>query len=179
MSPYKFETMAEEVASDCQSQIANKTILVTGASPGGLGATFATVIAAYKPACIILATRDPKKAATTAQEITKIAPEVRTIPIELNLGSLGQVKKAAAEISSLDVDIDVLVNNAGIMAPPYSKTEDDIESQFATNHIGHFLLTNLLLPKMLSRGTSIRVVNVSSNGFRLGPVRFDDWNFAV
>jgi NAD(P)-dependent dehydrogenase (short-subunit alcohol dehydrogenase family) len=179
MSPYNFDTTAEEVASDCQSQIANKTILITGVSPGGLGANFATIIAKYGPACIILATRDQSKAEETAKEITASAPAVRTWLIELNLGSLEQIRQAAEKISALDEHIDVIVNNAGIMACPYSKTVDGVESQFATNHIGHFLLTNLLLPKILARNTPIRVVNVASNGFRFGPVRFDDYNFDV
>ncbi|CAM1507601.1 Fc.00g072420.m01.CDS01 [Cosmosporella sp. VM-42] len=177
MSPYTKDTTAEEVAADCQSRIANKTILVTGASPGGLGATFASIIANYGPAGVILATRDLSKAEATAKEIAIIAPKVRTWSIELDLGSREQIKKAAEQINSLGEHIDVIVNNAGIMAPPFSKTVDGIESQFGTNHIGHFLLTNLLLPSILSKNVPVRVVNVSSNGFRFGPPRFEDWNF--
>ncbi|KAF4633527.1 hypothetical protein G7Y89_g4591 [Cudoniella acicularis] len=178
MSPYNADTTAEEVAQDCQSQIANKTILITGASPGGLGAIFATIIAKYKPASIILATRDIAKAEETAREISTVAPSVRTWCIELNLSSLKQIKTAAEKINLLEEQIDVIVNNAGIMATPYSKMADGIESQFATNHIGHFLLTNLLLPKILEKKKgAVRVVNVASNGFRFGPIRFEDWNF--
>ncbi len=179
MSPYTWETTAEEVAADCQSQIANKTILVTGASPKGLGATFATIIAKYGPACLILATRDRAKAEETAQDIAAVAPSVRTRCIELDLSSLAQVRKAAEESNALDEQIDVLVNNAGIMASPYSKTTEGIEQQFGINYVGHFLLTNLILPKMLARNVPVRVVNVSSNGYRLGHVRFEDWNFDV
>ena len=65
------------------------------------------------------------------------------------------------------------------MAPPYGKTVDGIETQFGVNFVGHFLLTNLLLPNMLKRGVPLRVVNVSSNGYRYGPVRFEDYNFDV
>ncbi|TFK78017.1 NAD(P)-binding protein, partial [Polyporus arcularius HHB13444] len=72
--------------------------------------------------------------------------------------------------------IDVLVNNAGIMATPYGKTVDGIESQFGTNHIGHFLFTNLIIPKLLESKQG-RVVNVSSNGHRLSDIRWDDFNF--
>jgi NAD(P)-dependent dehydrogenase (short-subunit alcohol dehydrogenase family) len=140
---------------------------------------FASVISKYAPASIILATRDIAKAKTTANEITSVAPTVRTLMVELDLGSLEQVKTAADKINSLDENIDVIVNNAGIMAPPFSKTVDGIESQFATNHIGHFLLTNLLLPKILARNVPVRVVNVTSGGFRFGPPRFEDWNFDV
>lgn len=179
MSPYNSETTAEEVASDCQSQIFNKTVLVTGASPGGLGAEFANQIARFKPACLILATRDLSKAKEAARQITSAEPSVRTKCVELDLGSIEQVRLAAKEINALDEHIDVVVNNAGVMASPFSKTIDGIESQFGINFIGHFLLTNLLLPKMLERGVPIRVVNVTSSGYRFGPVRFEDWNFDV
>ncbi|KAH8648472.1 dehydrogenase [Xylariales sp. PMI_506] len=183
MTTYTADTTAEEVASDCRAQIANKTILVTGASPSGLGASFATIAAKYGPACIILATRDLAKARETAAQIAAAAPEVRTHAVELDLASLSRVRAAAERIAALGEEIDVLVNNAGVMAAPYATTEDGIESQFATNHVGHFLLTNLLLPKMLERGgggggrSVVRVVNVASNGFRFGPVRLEDWNF--
>ena len=179
MSPYNAETTAEEVASDCQTQISNKTILVTGATPGGLGAEFAIIIAKFRPACLILATRNLSKAEETARQIAAAEPSVQTKCIELDLGSIKQVKVAAEEINSFDESIDVIVNNAGVMASPYSKTVDGIESQFGINFVGHFLLTNLLLPKMLERGVPIRVVNVSSSGYRFGPVRFEDWNFGV
>lgn len=79
----------------------------------------------------------------------------------------------------------MLVNNAGIMAKsPYSQTPEGIEAQFGANHIGHFLFTNLIMNKLISAegiasGRTARVVNVASDGYRLGPVRFDDWNFDV
>jgi NAD(P)-dependent dehydrogenase (short-subunit alcohol dehydrogenase family) len=179
MKTYTPETTAEEVAEDCSSQIANKTILVTGVSPSGLGAAFALAITKSKPACIILAARDLSKVEQTASDIDAIDSTVRTHSIKLDLESLEEIKKAAEAINSLDESIDVIVNNAGIMACPYGKTVDGIERHFAVNHIGHFLLTNLLLPKMLARSVPIRVINVSSNGFRFSPVRYEDWNFDV
>ena len=176
MNSYTFNTTGEDVASDCSTQIANKTVLITGVSPSGLGGAFASIIAKYSPACIILATRDISKAKEVAGEFPA---SVRTHIIELNLGSLQQIRKAAEEINKLEENIDVIVNNAGIMAPPYSKTIDGIESQLGINHIGHFLLTNLLLPKIIARKVPVRIVNVASNGFRFGPVRFEDYNFDV
>uniref|UniRef100_A0A8H7TQT8 Short-chain dehydrogenase n=1 Tax=Bionectria ochroleuca TaxID=29856 RepID=A0A8H7TQT8_BIOOC len=163
MSQYTPETTGEQVAADCQAQIKNKTVLITGASPGGLGANFAKVIAKHEPASILLATRDLNKAEITAKEISE----------------LSQVRAAADEINSLNEKIDVIVNNAGIMAPAHSKTVDGIESQFGTNHIGPFLFTNLLLSKQLGVSSSgkLRIVNISSNGYRLSPIRFEDWNF--
>ncbi|CAH0051355.1 unnamed protein product [Clonostachys solani] len=178
MSPYSYETTAEEVANDLKSQIAGKTILVTGVSPKGLGAAFAEIIAQYGPECIILATRDLSKAEETAQAVKATSPSVRTHSVELDLASLDQVRKAAAKIQSLGEKINVIVNNAAIMASPYFKTVDGIEGQFAVNYLGHFLLNNLLLPDMLARNVPIRIVNVSSNGYRFGPVRFGDLDFS-
>ncbi|OBT65439.1 hypothetical protein VE03_06060 [Pseudogymnoascus sp. 23342-1-I1] len=177
MAPYNSETTAQQVALDCQTQITNKTLLVTGISPGGLGAEFVTTIAKYGPACIILATRNLESAKETARNVAAASPAVRTWPIELDLASIKQVKEAAKKIEALGERIDIIVNNAGIMAPPYAKTLDGIESQFGINHIGHFLLTNLLLPGILKNKLPVRIVNVTSNGFRFGPVRFEDCNY--
>ncbi|PYI03254.1 short-chain dehydrogenase [Aspergillus sclerotiicarbonarius CBS 121057] len=173
MSPYNFQTTAEEVARDCQDAIANKTVLVTGVSPGGLGAEFAKVIAVHRPSLIILASRNRLKAQQTAKEIADIAPTVSTRVLKLDLDSQTQVRNAAQEVLAYDEHIDVLVNNAGVMAPPFALSEDRVESQFATNHVGHFLFTNLIMSKLVG----CRIVNVSSNGHQLGPVRFHDWNF--
>ncbi|KAI0969526.1 short-chain dehydrogenase [Xylaria arbuscula] len=177
MSAYTNQTTAEQVAEDCRAQIANKTVLITGATPGGLGATFGIIIAQYSPAAIILATRDMTKAQETAKEINAAGPGVRVHCVELDLQSLSQVRKAAEKINSLSETIDVIVNNAGVMATPFSKTADGIETQFGINHVGHFLLTNLLLPKILARNVPVRVVNVTSNGYRFHHVRLEDWNF--
>lgn len=181
MSTYTSKTTGDEVAHDCKDQIANKTVLVTGTTPNGLGATFATTIAPFGPALIILASHSFAKAEQTAKDIAAVAPNVKTRVVELDLSSISQVRKAAKEILSITEKIDVIVNNAGVMASPYSTTVDGIESQFGTNHIGHFLLTNLLLSSALGgvEKQSWRVVNVSSNGFRYGPVRIEDINFGV
>ena len=74
--------------------------------------------------------------------------------------------------------IDVIVNNAGIMAVPYSKSADGFEYQLATNHLGHFLLTNLLMPRILAAAPGSRIINVSSRGHQRGEFRFDDPNFS-
>lgn len=74
--------------------------------------------------------------------------------------------------------IDILINNAGTMATPYGVTKEGLELQFGTNHIGHFLLTNLILSKQ-ELGRGVKVVNVSSLGHKRGAIRFDDYNFQV
>ncbi|KAL1889660.1 hypothetical protein Sste5346_008779 [Sporothrix stenoceras] len=179
MSTYTAKTTGDEVARACKDQIANKTVLVTGTTPNGLGAKFATTIAPFGPALIILASHCITKAEQTAKDIADVAPEVMTRVVELDLSSISKVRNAAKEILGITEKIDVIVNNAGIMAAPYSTTIDGIESHFGTNHIGHFLLTNLLLSSVVGGGKtqSLRVVNVSSNGFRYSPVRIEDINF--
>ena len=72
-----------------------------------------------------------------------------------------------------------MINNAAIMACPFSTTADGIESQFGTNYVGHFLLTNLLMEKLLVARDGGRIVNVSSSGHRMAEVRFNNWNFEV
>jgi NAD(P)-dependent dehydrogenase (short-subunit alcohol dehydrogenase family) len=181
MPLYNSETTAEGISSDCSATIKNKVILITGVSPGGLGATFALAIAKHSPGILILAARDTTKAEQAAQAIAEAAPSVHTRVLALDLGSQAQIREAAKEVNGYEEKIDVLVNNAGIMAGPYRLTADGIESQFGINHIGHFLFTNLIIGKLMSTDGNqpSRVVNVSSDGYRLSPVRFDDWNFDV
>lgn len=111
--------------------------------------------------------------------IKSTSPGVSTRPLELDLSSQNKVRQAAEEVNGYEEPIDRLINNAAIMAAPYSKTEDGLESQFGTNHIGHFLFTNLIMPKILEAGNGSRIVNISSSGHKRGPVRFDDYNFEV
>ena len=160
--------------------IADKVILVTGASPKGLGALFAVNAAKAQPKLIILAGRNRTKIQATADAITKANPKVQTRVLQLDLESLKQVREAANTVNSWDdlSHIDVLVNNAGIMACDYAKTEDGLERQFATNHIGPFLFTNLIMNKILA-SDSPRVVIVSSDGHRLSAIRFADIGFSV
>lgn len=182
MAKYNFDTKGTEVAADCAASIKNKVVLITGVSPGGLGAVFALTIAKHAPRLLILAGRNVSKMETTAAEISVVDPSVSTRILKLDLSSQRQVREAAREVNGYQEQIDVLVNNSGIMAAPFNLTEDGIESQFATNHIGHFLFTNLIVNKIASSadGKQVsRIVNVSSNGYRLSPIRFDDWNFDV
>ncbi|EPQ53757.1 short-chain dehydrogenase [Gloeophyllum trabeum ATCC 11539] len=170
------ETSAEEVAASLSSHITGKVILVTGVTPGGLGAHFVEVSAAHKPKLLILAGRDPSKLAESTKAIESAHPDVKTRALELDLSSQAKVRKAAEEVLSWSEPIDLLVNNAAIMAAPYQKTVDGLESQFGTNHIGHFLFTNLIMPKIL-QSKSPRIVNVSSSGHRLSAIRWDDLDF--
>ena len=126
---------------------------------------------------IILAGRTLSTLAKTAAAIKAINPLVKTPIVKLDLGSQASVRNAAAEINRWVDQIDVLVLNAGIMAVEYGLTVDGIEKQFGTNHIGHFLFANLLMPKLLAAGRGARVCSVSSEGHHTTGIRFDDLGF--
>lgn len=176
---YTSKTTGEEVATDLASQIKNKVILTTGVSPNSLGAHFLTVIATHQPRLLILAGRNLSKVQETAKTIASLALGVETRVVQLDLADQKQIRKAADEVLGYQEAIDVLVLNAGIMAPPYATTVDGIESQFGSNHIGHFLFANLVMPKLLANPAGGRVVSVSSLGYKMGPVRFEDLGFHV
>lgn len=117
-----------------------------------------------------------------ATKVREEVPDLSIIAISLNLASQKSIRAAASKIQGLFDRIDTLINNAGMMVLDRETTEEGIEIQFGTNHIGHFLFTNLLMPqlknaaKVSGRG-STRVVNVTSAGHRLSPIRFHDYNF--
>ncbi|RYP77762.1 hypothetical protein DL769_003328 [Monosporascus sp. CRB-8-3] len=172
------DTRASELVPYYAPQIAGKTILVTGVSTGGLGERFVKQIAVANPSILILAGRSTSKIRVVIDELGAAHPEIKVKALALNLLSLADVRKAAETLNSwADIPhVDVLVNNAGIMAVPYSKTEDGFESQFQTNHLSHFLFTNLIMGKILaSKGP--RVVTVSSGVHRVGHIRWSDYNF--
>lgn len=153
-------------------------VLITGPSDGGIGAETAISLAAGSPACILLAGRSLSKIQPVIDRISGAYPDVQTQFFPLDLSSQNAVREAAACINESVRSIDILINNAAIMACPFAKTVDGIESQFGTNHIGHFLLTNLIM-KPLIAGQGARIVNVSSSGHRMSDVQLDDCNFEV
>jgi NAD(P)-dependent dehydrogenase (short-subunit alcohol dehydrogenase family) len=171
---------ASTIAADNASSIAGKIVLTTGVTQGGLGATFVEEIAKHAPKLVILAGRSMSKVQSTADKIksNSKSADVETRILILDLASQRQVREAAKEVLDYPEDcIDVLVNSAGIMAGPYRTTEDGIEAQFGSNHIGHFLFTNLIMRKLLA-SPSPRVVNVASDGHRFSGIRFNDHNFS-
>jgi NAD(P)-dependent dehydrogenase (short-subunit alcohol dehydrogenase family) len=140
----------------------DRTVVVTGAN-SGIGRTAARALAA-RGARVVLAVRDPAKGEAAAATMTGDV-DVR----RLDLADLASVRAFAEGYAE---PIDVLINNAGVMIPPLGRTADGFELQFGTNHLGHFALTNLLLPRI--RG---RVVTVSSSGHRAGRIDFADLNW--
>ncbi|WP_328339201.1 oxidoreductase [Micromonospora sp. NBC_00421] len=139
-----------------------RTVVVTGAN-SGIGRIAARVLAA-RGAHVVLAVRDTAKGAAAAATMTGEV-EVR----RLDLADLASVRAFAEGCTG---PIDLLINNAGLMIPPLGRTADGFELQFGTNHLGHFALTNLLLPQIRER-----VVTVSSSGHRAGKIDFDDPNW--
>jgi NAD(P)-dependent dehydrogenase (short-subunit alcohol dehydrogenase family) len=180
-TPYhRHNSTATGIAADLSSSIKGKVVLTTGVSPNGLGAHFVETIAKHHPRLLILAGRSIEKVRATADKIAAdpAAAGVETRILILDLASQQQIHDAAKEVLSWkDVDaIDVIVNSAGIMGGPHQTTVEGIENQFGSNHIGHFLFTNLIMSRILA-AKNPRVVNISSNGNWLGPVRFSDYNF--
>lgn len=169
-----------DLAGLYEAQIKGKVILTTGVTLGGMGAAFAAGIARAQPALLILASRSAAKLQETAQAITKEHPSVKLRTLEVDFVSLSSVRAAADQVNGwADVpQIDVLVNNAAVMAIDWALSPDGFDSQLAINHLGPFLFTNLIMPKIL-KSPSPRIVNVTSDGHRLGPFRFDDYNFRV
>jgi NAD(P)-dependent dehydrogenase (short-subunit alcohol dehydrogenase family) len=146
--------------------------VVTGANTG-LGFETAQVLAA-RGASVVLAVRDIEKGKRAAARIAGTAPGANVIVQPLDLTSLDSIRAAADELRAKHPRIDLLINNAGVMFTPKQTTRDGFELQFATNHLGHFALTGLLLEQMLPVPGS-RVVTVSSSAHRLrARINFDD-----
>ncbi|KAL1610588.1 hypothetical protein SLS60_002258 [Paraconiothyrium brasiliense] len=122
--------------------------------------------------------RSEDKVSPVLQEIEHISPSTKAHFIRIDLASCASVRAAAAEVNAIVSKVDVLINNAGVMGVKFALTPENVESQFGANHIGHFLLTNLLVPKLEAAGRGARIVNVSSQLYQFGPVRFDDINFS-
>jgi NAD(P)-dependent dehydrogenase (short-subunit alcohol dehydrogenase family) len=148
--------------------------IVTGAS-GGLGAETARALA-ERGARVTLTARDVAKGEAAAAEIRASTGNAKVDVIALELLSLDSVRAFAKEFAARHQKLNVLINNAGVMANPLARTPNGWESQFATNHLGHFLLVGLLSPMLVASAPS-RVVSVSSRGHRFSPIVFDDLHF--
>ncbi|KAG5266077.1 hypothetical protein AALO_G00249530 [Alosa alosa] len=153
-----------------------KTIVVTGANSGIGKAT--TVEMLKQQGRVIMACRDQVKAEEAVREIVKEAggqDNGEVLIKHLDLASLKSVHTFCEEIIKEEPRIDVLINNAGIYQCPYTKTEDGFEMQFGVNHLGHFLLTHLLL-ELLKQSAPSRIVVVSSKLYKYGEINFEDLN---
>jgi len=148
-----------------------RTAVVTGAN-SGLGRIVARELA-KRGARVIMASRDNAKGVDAARAITAAIPSSTVEAAQLDLADLSSVRAFAERTRAVNDKIDLLINNAGVMAAPYRRTADGFELQFGTNHLGHFALTGLMLP-LLRELPDARVVTVSSNNHKAGQMRFDD-----
>jgi NAD(P)-dependent dehydrogenase (short-subunit alcohol dehydrogenase family) len=166
------DSTAEEVSQGID--LSGRRALVTGAS-GGLGAETARVLA-LRGAAVTLTTRDAAKGEAVAAEIRASTGNDAVDVMSLELMDPASVRAFAKDYLARHPELQILVNNAGVMACPLARSREGYESQFATNHLGHFLLTGLLVPA-LRAGAPARVVNVSSRGHRFSPVVFEDLHY--
>uniref|UniRef100_A0A5B7A3Z0 Short-chain dehydrogenase TIC 32 n=2 Tax=Davidia involucrata TaxID=16924 RepID=A0A5B7A3Z0_DAVIN len=153
---------AEQVTEGINAS--NLTVIITGGA-SGIGLETARVLALRK-AHVIIAARNMESANEAKLLILKGNETARVDVLKLDLGSMKSIRAFVDNFNALDLPLNILINNAGVMFCPYQLSDDGIEMQFATNHLGHFLLTNLLLEKMkdTARATGIegRIVNLSS-----------------
>jgi NAD(P)-dependent dehydrogenase (short-subunit alcohol dehydrogenase family) len=171
-SRYGFDSTTADVLTNID--LSGRVALVTGAS-GGLGAETARAFA-EKGAHVILTARDMRKGETVAESIRASTGNPRIELEELELGSFESIRAFARRFLKRHDRVNILVNNAGVMACPFGRTTEGFEMQFGSNHLGHFLMT-CLIAETLVRGAPSRVVSLSSRGHTLSPVVFEDIHF--
>lgn len=155
--------------------IANRVFIVTGGN-SGLGEETARALSTHG-ANVIVATRSESSGLAAIERIKKRRPQASLHWMNLDLSDLDTVQKFVEEFHKSGLPLHGLICNAGIMAHPYAKTKQGFESQFGTNHIGHFLLIKLLMDDLIKSGPRSRVIVVSSRGHRWSGVRYDDPGF--
>lgn len=178
-SGFNWYSTAEQVTEGLDGS--GLTAIVTGAS-SGIGVETARALA-LRGVHVVMAVRNVSAGKSVKEDITKGIPNAKVDVMELDLTSMASVRKFASEFNSMNIPLNILINNAGVMATPFLLSKDGIELQFATNHVGHFLLTQLLLENMKDTcrksGIEGRIVNVSSEGHRFAyseGVRIDKIN---
>ncbi|XP_078155676.1 short-chain dehydrogenase TIC 32, chloroplastic-like [Carex rostrata] len=166
-SGFSSSSTAEEVTQGIDGT--GLTAIITGAS-SGIGIETARALA-LRGVHVVMAVRNVSSGNVVKEAIVKETPTARIDVLELDLSSMASVRKFASEFDALNLPLNILINNAGVLATTFSLSQDGWELQFGTNHIGHFLLTSLLLEKMKSTshksGIEGRIVIVSSEGHRL------------
>ncbi|KAF3692491.1 Retinol dehydrogenase 13 [Channa argus] len=153
----------------------DKTVLITGAN-SGIGKETSRELAC-RGARVVMACRDLTRAEQAAEEIRRSTGNGNVVTRHLDLASIYSVRQFAKDFLDSEDRLDILINNAGVMMCPKWLTEDGFETQLGVNHLGHFLLTNLLLPKLKSSAPS-RVINVSSIAHQGGHIDFEDLFFS-
>ncbi|XP_061614618.1 retinol dehydrogenase 12, like [Phyllopteryx taeniolatus] len=154
-------------------KLEGKTVLITGANTG-IGLEAAADLAT-RGARVIMACRDMEKAQAAIKEVKERSLNENVVCVKLDLSDTKSIREFAQAINEGETKLNILINNAGVMACPYAKTADGFELQIGVNHFGHFLLTFLLLD-LLKRSSPARVVTVSSMAHSWGSINLDDIN---
>jgi NAD(P)-dependent dehydrogenase (short-subunit alcohol dehydrogenase family) len=160
-------------AADIPDQT-GRTILITGAN-SGLGLRSAEALAA-KGARVLMACRNPERAAAAQAQVAGFASGPAPEVVQLDVSDLDDVAAVGQRLAGELDALDVLMNNAGVMAIPKGRSKQGFELQFATNHLGHFALTAHLLPALL-KAKAPRVTNVASTAHKIGQIHWDDPNW--
>lgn len=176
MTPIKSPLAPRADAADLlkDTDLTGQTAVVTGAASGLGVETVRALLGAG--ARVIMPVRDTARGEEVARELAQATGNNDVHVVQLDLSSLASVRQAATEILKLAPQIRMLINNAGVMATPQGQTADGFETQFGTNHLGHFQLTRLLMPALLAAAPA-RVVALSSSAHRLSDIHWDDPNF--
>ncbi|KAJ0480114.1 putative very-long-chain 3-oxoacyl-CoA reductase [Helianthus annuus] len=165
-SGFSATSTAEELTEGIHAS--GLTAIVTGAT-SGIGSETARVLA-LRGVHVIMAVRNTEKATQVKETILEDIPNAKVDIMELDLSSMASVRDFAAKYQSSGLPLHVLINNAGVLSPQFKLSNEKIELHFATNHLGHFLLTNLLLETMKTtsyeQNSEGRIINVSSEGHR-------------
>lgn len=167
--------MSQKWTENSVPDMSGKVVIVTGAN-SGIGFETARVLAA-QGAEVVMACRNLEKAGAAAEQIRQAVPQAKLEIMRIDLADLASVRQFAAEFQSRYSQLDLLINNAGVMIPPFTETADGFELQFGANHLGHYALTGLLLTTIMDTSHS-RIVNVSSMAHRFGSgtINFDNLN---
>ncbi|WP_422024827.1 SDR family NAD(P)-dependent oxidoreductase [Pyruvatibacter mobilis] len=173
MTEFGFETTVKEVLEGVD--LSGKLAVVTGGA-SGLGLETVRGLCGCG-AKVVVPVRDPAKGEEAASSIRAAVPGADITMMPCDLASFESIRGFCDAFNAQHGRIDLLINNAGVMACPFATTADGFEMQFGVCHLGHFLLTNLLMPAVL-RGAPARIVNLSSRGHHFGPVNLADPNFA-
>ncbi|KAF2149203.1 oxidoreductase-like protein [Myriangium duriaei CBS 260.36] len=174
-------TNGSEVAQAFSDRIKGRVVVITGVSPNSLGGTLAGIVAQHRPAKLILASRSLPNLQAVAKSITTTTSTCHPDLVELDLHAPSSICRSSQTISSLTSTIDLLINTAHATSSVHRFTRSGHEFQFAF-HLGHYQLTNLLLPLLLHASSasppgSVRIINTTSEGHRLSPIRFSDPTF--
>ncbi|KAI8944954.1 hypothetical protein F4801DRAFT_158815 [Xylaria longipes] len=182
MSGFDATATSEQIVEAFAAQTRGRTFVVVGAGQPSIGSSIATSLARASPSHIVIASRTAAKADPVLSAIRDAG--IKASFVQVDLSDHDSVRRAASEILHVsESHIDVLINSAGSMAiKEYTVDKQGIEMQLSGNHVGPFLLTNLLAPALIAAAKadprSVRVVNISSHGYLISPLRFEDYNFS-